>query len=82
MRARRIIQAGAFAPDDVARLQAAFDLAWTQVSPTVETSEHARAREALAIIVVSAGTVSGLDAEELASFAQRTYATISSVSRT
>ncbi|MBS0251270.1 MAG: hypothetical protein JSR78_09415 [Proteobacteria bacterium] len=79
MRARRILQAGAFTPDDVTRLQTAFDLAWQRIEATVDTAHHPRAREALAIVVVSAGNVSGLDAEELAGFAQRTFSTLRSV---
>lgn len=79
MRARRILQAGAFTPDDVSRLQTAFDLAWRRVEPTVDKTNHLRAREELAIVVVSAGNVSGLDAEELAGFALRTFLTLRSV---
>jgi hypothetical protein len=77
MRAKRIIRAGAFAPEDLVRLQAAFELAWQRIRPTVKEIDYPRAREDLAIVVVSAGTVSGLDHEELAAFAQRTYSTIS-----
>jgi len=76
MRARRIIQEGAFAPSDVARLQQAFDMAWKRIQLSVPEDDHARAREALATIVVSAGNISELDAGELAAFAQRTYSTI------
>lgn len=76
MRATRILRAGAFTPDDVTRLQTAFDLAWGRIMPTVDVAHHPEAREALAIVVVSAGNVSGLDIEELAAFAERTYSTV------
>jgi hypothetical protein len=66
LRAKRIIQAGAFDPADVERLQTAFDLAWERMRSSVNPEDHARAREALAVVIVSSGTVSGLDSEELA----------------
>ena len=76
MRARRILQTGAFSPDDVIRLQEAFDAAWATVSTTVETVDQPRCREVLATIVVSTGNVSGLDAHELAAVAIRTFESI------
>lgn len=76
MRARRILQTGAFNPDDVNRLQHAFKAAWASVGSNVEPADTARSRELLATIVVSAGNVSGLDAEELAAFAIRSFEAI------
>ena len=76
MRAQRIIQSGAFTPEDMNRLQTAFDTAWSAVRHTVEADDVLRSRELLAAVVVTAGKISELDAEELASFAIRTFATI------
>ncbi|CCB65233.1 hypothetical protein [Hyphomicrobium sp. MC1] len=76
MRARRIVQTGAFDPQDVERLQAAFEAAWLQVEATVPEREREAAREYLATVVVSAGNVSDLDAEELATVAVRTFLSI------
>lgn len=76
MRARRILQTGAFNPEDLDRLQEAFDAAWTAIAPTIAPSDHASARELLATVVVSAGNVSGLDAGELATVAMRTFEAI------
>ncbi len=76
MRAQRIIQSGAFAPEDLNRLQAAFDTAWGALQHTIATDDILRSREMLAIVIVSAGKVSDLDPEELASFAIRTFTTI------
>lgn len=73
MRARRILQTGAFNPDDLERLQAAFDAAWATLAPTIPDADHAQSRELLATVVVSAGNVSGLDTEELAAVALRTF---------
>jgi hypothetical protein len=72
MRARRILQKGAFSPDDVIRLQEALDITWETVARFVETADHARLRELVAAVVLTAGNVSGLDAEELAAVAIRT----------
>lgn len=76
MRAIRILQTGAFSPEDLNRLQQAFDAAWKTVAPTVETIDQPRLRELLATVVVSAGNVSGLDAGELAAVAIRTFEAI------
>jgi phosphoglycerate dehydrogenase-like enzyme len=72
MRARKILQTGAFNPEDLMRLQEAFDAAWKILEPDVEPSDHARSRDFLATVIVSAGNVSGLDADELAAVALRT----------
>lgn len=82
MRARRIIQAGAFDPEDVQRLQAAFDLGWAELLPSVKPTDIEKAREMLATVVVSAGNVSGLDAEELAAVAVRSFNAIREADRT
>jgi hypothetical protein len=82
MRVRRILQTGAFSPDDVNRMQEAFDMAWAMVGRTIETAEHPRCRELLATVVVSAGNVSGLAAEELAAVAVRTFESIRVSSQT
>lgn len=76
MQARKILQTGAFNPDDVNRLQNAFKAAWASVGAAVEQAEKARSRELLATIVVSAGNVSGLEAEELAAVAIRSFEAI------
>ena len=76
MRAQRIIQSGAFTPEDLKRLQTAFDTAWAALQHTVDASEVLRARETLATVVVTAGEISELDSEELAAFAVRTFKTI------
>lgn len=76
MRARRILQTGAFSPEDLNRLQDAFDAAWTSVAPTVSTEDHSRFRELLATVIVSAGNLSGLDANELAAVAIRSFEAI------
>jgi hypothetical protein len=76
MRARRILRAGAFGPEDVDRLQEAFDMVWKFVEHDIPVTEHSAAREVLATIIVSAGNVSGLDAGELASVAERTFRAI------
>ncbi|CCB64074.1 hypothetical protein [Hyphomicrobium sp. MC1] len=76
MRARRIVQTGAFDPEDVERLQTALEAAWLQVEESVSQREREAAREHLATVVVSAGNVSDLDAEELATVAVRTFLSI------
>jgi hypothetical protein len=76
MHARRILQTGAFNPEDLNRLQGAFDTAWRTIAPTIVAADHANSRELLATVVVSAGNVSGLDAEELATVALRTFKAI------
>ena len=76
MRARRILQKGAFSPNDITLLQEAFDASWRCVSLAVEASDRPRVRELLAAIVVSAGNVSELDVEELAAVATRTFKAI------
>lgn len=73
MRARRILQTGAFNPDDLLRLQDAFEAAWKALAPTVDDADLERSRELLATVVVSAGNVSGLDTEELSAVALRTF---------
>ncbi len=73
MRARRILNSGAFDPVDVNRLQTAFDIAWTALKPTFNDAEVEQSRTTLATIIVSAGNVSGLDAGELATMAIRTF---------
>lgn len=78
MRSQRIIQAGAFTPEDLNRLQTAFDTAWSGLQYTIEADDVLRSREMLAIVIVSAGKISDLDPEELASFAIRTFETIHS----
>jgi hypothetical protein len=77
MRALRILQHGAFSPADVERLQSAFDKAWASISTTIPESEWTAARESLATVVVSAGNVSNLDADELAHVALRLFRSIS-----
>ncbi|WP_290989026.1 hypothetical protein [Hyphomicrobium sp.] len=47
----------------------------------IDTADKARCRELLATIVVSAGNVSGLDAEELAAVAIRSFEAIYAGSR-
>jgi len=81
MRARNILQTGAFNPEDVSRLQNAFKAAWASIGSAVDTADKARCRELLATIVVSAGNVSGLDAEELAAVAIRSFEAIRAGSR-
>lgn len=76
LRANRIIQSGAFTPEELNRLQTAFNTAWNALQPAIEASDILRSREILATVVVSAGKVSELDAEELAAFAIRTFGTI------
>lgn len=76
MRARQIIQTGAFNPEEVERLQTAFDDAWARVAPTIPEADHSQCREILATIVVAAGNVSGLDALELATTAVRTFRSV------
>lgn len=76
MRARRIIQIGAFVPEDVERLQTAFDTAWASLAPTIPESEHAQCREILATVIVAAGNVSGLDPLELSNIAIRTFRSV------
>lgn len=76
MRAQRIIQSGAFTPEDLNRLQSAFDTAWKALQTTIEANDILRSREMLATVVVSAGKISALDSEELAAFAIRTFTTI------
>lgn len=73
MRARRILQTGAFNPEDLQRLQEAFDIAWETIAGDLPSADHASSRETLATVVVSAGNVSGLDAGELAIVAIRTF---------
>ena len=82
MRVRRILQTGAFDPENVNRMQDAFDAAWAMLAPTIETAEHPGSRELLATIVVAAGNVSGLDAKELAAAAIRTFESIRASSKT
>ncbi|RUP11174.1 MAG: hypothetical protein EKK38_01605 [Hyphomicrobium sp.] len=81
MRARNILQTGAFNPEDVSRLQNAFKAAWASIGLAIDTADKARCRELLATIVVSAGNVSGLDAEELAAVAIRSFEAIYAGSR-
>lgn len=58
MRAKRIIeQIGAFDPDEMARLQSAFNTAWEKLKPSVAPSNEPEARELLATIVVSIAKV-------------------------
>lgn len=58
MRARRILEnAGAFNPDEMARMQAAFDGAWRQLAPSILSADHAEARELLATVIVSVSRV-------------------------
>ena len=76
MRARRVLQTGAFDPENVNRLQNAFESAWASVGSAVGAPDKARSRELLATIVVSAGNVSGLDAEDLAEVATRSFEAI------
>ena len=81
MRARRILQKGSFSPNDVTLLQEAFDAAWQYISLAVEAADQPRVRALLAGIVVSAGNVSELDAEELAAVAIRIFQAIHPDSR-
>ncbi len=76
MRARRILNIGAFDPVDLNRLQTAFESAWTVLMSTVNEAEVEQSRTTLATIIVSAGNVSGLDAGELAAMAIRTFEAI------
>lgn len=76
MRARRIVQSGVFDPEDVERLQVALEAAWLQVEAVIPERERDDSRERLATVVVSAGNVSDLDAEELATVAVRTFLSI------
>jgi phosphoglycerate dehydrogenase-like enzyme len=76
MHALRILQHGAFSPAGVERLQAAFDKAWLGIEPDIDAQEKDKARESLAIVVVSAGNVSDLDADELAQVALRLFRAI------
>lgn len=73
MRALHVLQSGAFTPEHLDRLQSAFDMAWAKVAPAFSEAEHARARELLAGVTVSAGRVSNLDAGELAITAERLF---------
>jgi hypothetical protein len=81
MRARRIIQTGAFYPTDVNRLQAAFDAAWWTVASEIPSADQPAARETLATIVVTAGNVGELDAEELMHFSIRTFRGVRAASK-
>lgn len=76
MRAIRILQHGAFTPEDVDRLQRAFEMAWTQIALSTPEHESPRAREVLATIIVAAGNISDLDTGELATVALRQFAAI------
>ena len=78
MRVRGILQSGAFDPADVDRLQAAFDTAWNDIAAGVLDKDRVTSREQLATIIVATGNVSGLDAQELAVVAVRTFYSISS----
>lgn len=72
MRAKRILQRGAFAPEEFARVQQAFDLAWAAIAPSVDERDHERRRELLATIVLSLAAARGdLDAEEISQMAIR-----------
>ncbi len=82
MRAKRIIQSGAFDPEDVERLQRAFDLAWTKLLPKTQAADIESLRELLATVIVSAGNVSGLDAEELAQKSVRSCMSIRAANQT
>ncbi|HET6389848.1 hypothetical protein [Hyphomicrobium sp.] len=73
MRARHILQSGAFTPEHLERLQSAFDAAWKKIAPSIVEADHHRSRELLASVVVSAGKVSDLDAGELAMTAERLF---------
>jgi hypothetical protein len=76
MRARRIVQAGAFWPDDLERLEAALELAWQQVRQLPGPREPSKTRETLAIIIVASGNCSTLDTEQLARYAVQTFLNI------
>lgn len=82
MRALRILQHGAFNPEDVQRLQNAFETAWNTLGPSIDKAEHPKARETLATMVMSAGNVSSLDEGELAAVALRLFEAIRSVEPT
>lgn len=76
MRALRILHHGAFNPEDVQRLQNAFETAWNSLGPSIEKGVQPKARETLATVVVSAGNVSSLDEGELATVALRLFEAI------
>jgi hypothetical protein len=56
VRANRILQRGAFTPEDFARIQGVFDDAWMRVAPKINRAERAKSRETLATIVLSLAT--------------------------
>lgn len=73
MCALHVFQSGAYTPEQLDRLQFAFDIAWAKIAPSVSETEHARSRDRLAGVIVSAGKVSNLDASELAITAERLF---------
>lgn len=62
---------GAFGPDDLGRLQAAFDLAWQNVANTVDENSRSITREKLASLVISIANPSQVESAELAQIAIR-----------
>jgi hypothetical protein len=66
---------GAFGPDDLELLQAAFDLAWQNLADTVDENSRAITREKLAAIVISSAHPSQANSSELAQMAIRSFTT-------
>lgn len=72
MRASRILQRGAFTPEEFARIQQVFDDAWAAVAPKVSRPDRARRRDTLATIVLSLATArTDLDTSEMTQMAIR-----------
>jgi hypothetical protein len=72
VRASRILQRGAFTPEEFARVQKAFDIAWTAVASSVDPAYRNRRRETLATIVLSLATArSEQDPQEMSQMAVR-----------
>ncbi len=80
MRASRILQRGAFTPEEFARLQKTFDISWAAVSHTVDVGERTRRRETLATIVLSLATArTDMDPHEMSQMAIRLFEVVDEV---
>ena len=80
MRAKRILQRGAFTPEDFARVQRVFDDAWATVAPTIPRGDRPQRREMLATIVLSLATArSDLEPAEMTPIALRLFGVIGEV---
>ncbi|MBS0232817.1 MAG: hypothetical protein JSR99_04965 [Proteobacteria bacterium] len=80
MRANRILQRGAFTPEEFARLQKTFDTSWAAVSHTVDVADRTRRRETLATIVLSLATArTDMDPQEMSNIAIRLFGIVDEV---